>query len=177
MAVEFNKEKLRELVLDSYELMLSLPSPEKKNNEYKIESRSKIKNLPEALREFTNPNSAVSHFVKSAAYFLPRAKSKKEEQMMMPFLDILLTNVKKIQDNEKDPEIIREKIRYLVGYNNWSMDAVCNIFTYTSHDNECRKRLKTMIDAELKILDAEDDSNVIVDKIMHWKAGSNRGRR
>ena len=30
MAVEFNKEKLKELVLDSYELMLSLPSPEKK---------------------------------------------------------------------------------------------------------------------------------------------------
>ena len=72
MSIEFSSEELRELVKDSYELMLSIPGPQK----YEIKSRSKLKTLPEALYEFEDAQSSITHFVKSAAYFLPRSDSK-----------------------------------------------------------------------------------------------------
>lgn len=170
MAVEFNKEDLKELVLDSYDLMLKIPSP--RPPRFDILSRSKLKNLPEALREFEDAQASVVHFVKSASYFLPRSDSS-----LTDFLDVLLTKVQKIQKSESDPELVREKIRYLIGYSNWSMDAVCNIFKKSQGDNEIKNRLQNMVGAELKVLGVGNDSNAIVDKIMKWKEGSNRGRR
>lgn len=164
MAVEFNNEELKELVLDSYDLMLSIPSPSKRDK-YEIKSRGKIKNLPEALREFEDPQSSVTHFIKSATYFLPRSDSK-----LSDFLDTLLEKVQKIQATEGDPERIREKIRYLIGYNNWGMDAVCFIFKETENDNEIRNRLQKMIGAELKAVGAEENASDIVGEIMKWKA-------
>mgnify|MGYP001377265699 CR=1 FL=1 len=164
MTVEFNNEELRELVLDSYDLMLSIPSPSKRDK-YEIKSRGKIKNLPEALREFEDPQSSVTHFIKSATYFLPRSDSK-----LSDFLDTLLEKVQKIQATEKDPERIREKIRYLIGYNNWGMDAVCYIFKETENDNEVKIRLQRMIGAEMKTVGAEENVSAIVEKIMKWKA-------
>lgn len=164
MTVEFKVEELRELVLDSYDLMLSIPSPSKRDK-YEIKSRGKIKNLPEALREFEDPQSSVTHFVKSATYFLPRSDSK-----LSDFLDTLLEKVRKVQETEEDPERIREKIRYLIGYNNWGMDAVCYIFKETENDNEVRNRLQKMIGAEMKAVNAEEKASAIVEKIMRWKA-------
>lgn len=164
MAVEFKVEELRELVLDSYDLMLSIPSPSKRDR-YEIKSRGKIKNLPEALREFEDPQSSVTHFVKSATYFLPRSDSK-----LSGFLDTLLEKVRKVQETEEAPERIREKIRYLIGYNNWGMDAVCYIFKETENDNEVRNRLQKMIGAEMKAVNAEEKASALVEKIMGWKA-------
>ncbi|MCK4823314.1 hypothetical protein KA005_46610, partial [bacterium] len=145
------------------------PSP---NNKYEIASRSKLKNLPEALREFEDAPASVVCFVKSASYFLPRSDSS-----LTDFLDMLLTKVKKIQSSEPDPELVREKIRYLIGYSNWSMDAVCNIFKETRGDNVIKRRLENMVGAELKVLGQESFSSEIVEEIMKWKEGGNRGRR
>ncbi len=173
MAVEFKVEELRELVLDSYDLMLSIPSPTYKEGKYEIKSRGKLKNLPEALREFEDPQSSITHFIKSASYFLPRSDSK--DSKLSDFLDTLLEKVKKIQDTEEDPERIRDKIRYLVGYNNWGMDAVCYIFGEAKNDTEIKSRLLKMIGAEMKAVDAEGNSSEIVEKIMKWKKGGNKG--
>jgi len=170
MAVEFNKEDLKDLVLDSYELMLKIPSP--KAPIFEIQSRTKLKTLPEALREFEDAQASVVHFVKSASYFLPRSDSS-----LTDFLDMLLIKVQKIQSSESNPELVREKIRYLIGYSNWSMDAVCNIFKKTQGDHEVKRRLENMVGAELKVLGQESSSSKIVDDIMKWKEGSNRGRR
>jgi len=171
MAVDFKSEELKELVLDSYDLMLSIPSPSKKDK-YEIKSKGKIKNLPEALREFEDPQSSVTHFIKSATYFLPRSDSK-----LSDFLDTLLEKVQKVQATETNPERIRDKIRYLIGYNNWGMDAVCYIFKEETDDNEVKKRLQRMIGAELKAVGAEENASDIVGKIMKWKAnGEYRSR-
>jgi len=171
MAVDFKSEELKELVLDSYDLMLSIPSPSKKDK-YEIKSKGKIKNLPEALREFEDQQSSVTHFIKSATYFLPRSDSK-----LSDFLDTLLEKVQKVQATETNPERIRDKIRYLIGYNNWGMDAVCYIFKEETDDNEVKKRLQRMIGAELKAVGAEENASDIVGKIMKWKAnGEYRSR-
>lgn len=168
---EFNKEELKELVLDSYELMLKIPNP--RPPIFEIKSRSKLKNLSEVLREFDDDASAsITHFVKSASYFLPRSDSE-----LTDFLDMLLQKVLKIQSSESNPEKIQKKIGYLIGYSNWSMDAVCHIFKIIREDDEVEKRLQTMVGAELKILGADDKTSEIVRDIMQWKAGSNRGRR
>jgi hypothetical protein len=170
MTIEFDSDELRELVKDSYELMMSIPAP--RSPKYEIGSRSKLKNLPEALHEFEDAHSSVTHFIKSAAYFLPRSDNE-----LSDFLDVLLDKVKKIQASENDPEKIREKIRYLIGYSNWSMDAVCNIFKISNNDDvKTKNRLKTMISTEFKILGAEDDVDYLVTKIMQWKASGQRGR-
>lgn len=173
MVIEFTKDELRDLVRDSYDLMLSIPSPKYNGNKYEIQSRSKLKNLPEALREFEEPTSAITHFVKSAAYFLPRSDTKGSFDEL---LEVLLAKVKKIQDNDSDPERVREKIRYLIGYSNWSMDAVCYIFTEASNDNEMKERLKNMVSAELSILDGDEYVDGIVDRILKWKPENNKRR-
>lgn len=163
MSVEFTKEELRDLVIDSYELMIHLPSPHP--SKYEIKSRTKIKTLPEALNEFEDPEAAVTHFVKGAAYFLPRSDAN-----LRAFLDTLLQKVHKIQTTEKDSERIREKIRYLIGYTSWGMDSVCNIFKKSHNEDQVKLRLSTMISTELKMLDDDKASQTIVDGIMKWKA-------
>lgn len=171
MTVEFNRDELGSIVLDSYELMLEIPSPNKKGDKYEIPSRGKLKNLPEALREFEDPQSAILHFTKSASYFLPRSDAK-----LSDYLQMLLSKVQKIQREESDPEKIRERIRYLIGYSNWSMDAVCNIFGMSASDQQVRERVHTMVNAELDLIDREKDVDIIVDKIMKWKSNNPRGR-
>jgi hypothetical protein len=173
MAVELNKNELKEILLDSYELILKIPSPEKtKEGKYEIPSRSKLKNLPEALREFEDPEAAVMHFVKSSSYFLPRANTKTEN--FTNYLKRMLEDVQKIQKKEKDPEKVREKIKYLIGYSNWGMDAVCNIFNLKITDDEIRNRLKSMIGAELKVLGNSEEVDKIVNDLMKWKAAESR---
>lgn len=170
MAVEFKRDELRELVLDSYDLMLSIPGPSKRGG-YEIKSRGKLKNLPEALREFEDPQSSITHFIKSASYFLPRSDSE-----LSGFLDALLEKVLKIQDTENDPGKIREKIRYLIGYNNWGMDAVCYIFKNAETDDEMKARLQKMIGAEMKAVGAEEKAGELVGNIMKWKNEDSRRR-
>jgi len=167
---EFSSDELKDLVLDSYELMLKIPNPRPPS--FEIKSRSKLKNLSEALREFEDASASVTHFVKSASYFLPRSDSE-----LTGFLDMLLIKVQKIQSSELNSENVQKKIGYLIGYSNWSMDAICHIFKIVREDDEVEKRLQTMVGAELKILGAEDKASGIVHNIMQWKAGSNRGRR
>jgi hypothetical protein len=89
---------------------------------------------------------------------------------------MLLSKVQKIQREESDPEKIRERIRYLIGYSNWSMDAVCNIFGMSASDQQVRERVHTMVNAELGLIDREKDVDIIVDKIMKWKSNNPRGR-
>lgn len=167
--IDFQKDELKELVLSSYDLMLSIQDMDRN---YVIQSRTKLKNLPEALREFDDASSSVIHFVKSASYFLPRSDAK-----MNAYLTKLLESVKRIQDNENDPERVKEMIRYLIGYSNWSMDAVCNIFKKSEDDGEIRNRLKTMVGAELKMLDGEEHVDEIVSRIMKWKQSAGQRRR
>ena len=161
----FERNELKELVLDAYDLMLSIPKPTKKGRSFEIKSRSKLKNLPEALREFEDPQESVTHFIKSASYFLPRST----DGNLSTFLNVMLEKVQKIQENEKDPEKIRIKIRYLIGYSNWGMDAVCHIFSEGKTENERKSRIQNMIGAEMKALDAEDNTTKLVEKILNWK--------
>lgn len=172
MTRQFDSEELRELVKDSYDLMLSIPGPDQKK--FEIGSRSKLKNLPEALNEFEDDaRSSITHFVKSAAYLLPRSDNK-----LSGFLDILLSKVQKIQRSENDPEKIREKIRYLIGYSNWSMDAICNILKECHKSNiDPQDKIRNMISAEFKILGAEEDIDKFVNKIIRWKSSGKRSGR
>ncbi len=169
MAVELNKNELKDLLLDSYELISKIPPP--KPPKYEVQSRSKLKNLPEALRELSDPEAAVMHFVKSASYFLPRSDAN-----LRDYLDLMLKKVQKIQTSESDPEKIREKIKYLIGYSNWGMDAVCNIFKDGSSDTEVRARLQNMIGAELKVLESTEERDKIVNDLMKWKASAESRR-
>lgn len=91
----------------------------------------------------------------------------------------MLKKVQKVQASENDPEKVREKIKYLIGYSNWGMDAVCNIFKDGNNDTEVRSRLQNMISAELKVLESTEERDKIVNDLMKWKmaATENRGGR
>ncbi|MBU4373709.1 MAG: hypothetical protein KJ714_04565, partial [Euryarchaeota archaeon] len=150
--MEFSKDDLKEIVLSSYELLVKIPAPElKSNGKFEIQSRSKLKNLPESLREMEDASAGITHFVKTASYFLPRAeKGGRDDIIMQPFLDLLLNKVIGIQSKEKNAERAKETIKYLLGYTNWNVDAVCTIFTASKGDNnEIKRRLQTMLGAEL----------------------------
>ena len=106
------KEELRDVLLDSYGLILDGFAEEVKYNEpwvlvkkstkeggreyskYEIENRTKIKSLIEGIRQFDDPEMAVLHFVKYAEYFLPRSDFYKT-------LDTLLIMVNRAKDREE----------------------------------------------------------------------------
>lgn len=178
--MEFSKEELKEIVLSSYELLLKIPAPEANNNgEFVIKSRSKLKNLPESLREMEDASASITHFVKTASYFLPRAeKGGRDEIIMQPFLDLLLNKVIGIQSREKDAKRARENIKYLLGYTNWNVDAVCTIFTASKGDIiEIKRRLLTMLGAELSIIGAAESTEKLVSEIIKWKQSANESRQ
>lgn len=177
--MEFEKEELKEIVLSSYELLVKIPAPEHNNKgEFVIKSRSKLKNLPESLREMVDASAGITHFVKTASYFLPRAdKGGKDDIIMEPFLDLLLNKVIGIQSKEKDAKRARENIKYLLGYTNWNVDAVCTIFTASKGDNnEIKRRLQTMLGAELNIIGAAENTEKIVSDILKWKQSTSESR-
>jgi len=172
--------EMKEIVLGSYELLVKLPSPEPPRSErdkYEIASRSKLKTLPEALRENNDPADNLTHFVKYASYFLPRAeKSERDDPILLPFLDLLLIKVREIENKESDPEEAVQKLKYLIGYTNWNVDAVCTIFTASKNDDEIKKRLQTMLGAELDVVGAKDKVDKIVSEILMWKKAYSENR-
>lgn len=177
---EFTQEELRDLVLTGYDLALltKLEFSQKDNNprKYEIKSRNKIKTLPEALREFDDPAMAITHFVKNAAYFLPRADSGggKQNAIFIPFLDLLLKKVNDYSSQNDNPEHIRKKIQYLIGYGNWSSDSLCFIFSSVP-EKEIRDRVTRMLKAELTLVGGKDNVSTLVDRIMRWKNTVNEG--
>jgi hypothetical protein len=177
--MEFSKEELKDIVLSSYELLVKIPPPEQKSNgKFEIQSRSKLKNLPESLREMEDASAGITHFVKTASYFLPRAeKGGRDEIIMQPFLDLLLNKVIGIQSREKDAKRARENIKYLLGYTNWNVDAVCTIFTASKDDLEIKRRLQTMLGAELNIIGAEQSIEKLVSEILKWKQSAVEARQ
>jgi len=165
--------EMKEIVLGSYELLVKLPPPKppiKDEGKYEIASRNKLKNLPEALRENDKDADNITHFVKYASYFLPRAeRSDKDDPNLLTFLDLLLIKVKEIENKETDASEAVNKIKYLIGYVNWNADAVLTIFTASKSDDEIKKRLQTMLGAELEIVGAKDSVEKIVSEIIEWK--------
>lgn len=176
----FSKDDLKEIVLSSYELLVKIPAPElKSNGKFEVQSRSKLKNLPESLREIEDASAGITHFVKTASYFLPRAdKGGRDDIIMQPFLELLLNKVIGIQSKEKNAERAKETIKYLLGYTNWNVDAVCTIFTASKGDNnEIKRRLQTMLGAELNIIGAAESTEKIVSEILKWKQSTSEARQ
>lgn len=171
--------EMKEIVLGSYELLVKLPPPKNNGDKYEIASRNKLKNLPEALRENQKDADNITHFVKYASYFLPRAeRGDKPDPVMLPFLDLLLTKVLEIENKETDAKEAVKKIKYLVGYTNWNMDAVLTVFTASKgNDEKIQKRLQTMLGAELEIVGVKDSVEKIVSDIMNWKRSSEQSNR
>lgn len=169
---EFGKDELKEIVLDSYNLLVALPSPEwnSKSGKFEMRSRNKLRSLPEALREMADPAPAITHFVKNAAYFLPRAeKGSSTDKIFGKFLFGLLDRISTYSGKEKDPERVRQKIQYLIGYVNWAADSVCVLRTATnSNENEFKQRLRTMMNAEFTIIGAGADLENVLGKVIKW---------
>lgn len=172
--------EMKEIVLGSYELLVKLPSPrppKRDGDNYEIASRNKLKNLHEALRENEKDADNITHFVKYASYFLPRAeRGERGDLILLPFLDLLLKKVKEIKTKEIDATEAVNKIKYLIGYANWNVDAVLTIFTASNSEDEIRNRLQTMLGAELEIVGAKDNVERIVSEIIAWKQHNNNDR-
>ena len=177
----FRQDELKDLVLSGYELALLLklkpPRSGDPHGKYEVESRSKVKNLPEALREMDDPAAGVTHFVKNAAYFLPRAErgEGRNKDIFMPFLDLLLKKVEEYSRTGSDPEQVRKKIQYLIGYANWSADSLCFIFTSVSDRTKIQQRVTQMLNAELMLVGGADQVSPLADRILKWKETADLG--
>ncbi|MBE0521934.1 MAG: hypothetical protein IBX39_06675 [Candidatus Methanoperedenaceae archaeon] len=173
--MDISKDELKEIALSSYELLVKLPAPkapESERDKYEITSRSKLKTLPEALRENEDSAASITHFVKHLSYSLPRAESG-DGKGMLSFMYLLLEKIKAYHDKDDTADKKVSKIKYLVGYTNWNIDAVCSIFTAHRDDNEqVKKRLEVMLSAELGVVGAGDNVDKIVSNIMGWKKKS-----
>lgn len=167
MQIETNEYK--NLVIWSYELTVKMPNPKKDGQKYGIESRSKFKSLPEALRHLDDPSASITHFVKNAAYFLPRKEGRLNPEKIMPFLEKLIERVTNLNDGSKDPEVVREELKCLIGYANWNADAICAILTATEGDvSRAKDMIRKMLQAELSVIDAQDKMESIYSQLERW---------
>jgi hypothetical protein len=168
MAVQLEKEEIRNILLDSWDIIINGVAKERKKmlkwrgKKWDIESRTKIKSLNEGLRQFTDAESAVVHFVKYAEYFLPRSDLNQT-------LEQLLLKIQRIRDSTDDMEKNREQIKYLIGYAAWSLDGLCNVFTISDNNKlDTRTEVKRMLTTELKVVGAENKIDSILEPIMKW---------
>ncbi|OPY38407.1 MAG: hypothetical protein A4E35_00830 [Methanoregula sp. PtaU1.Bin051] len=171
---EFQREELKEIILDSYNLILTLPSLQlNKRKEWEIKSRSKLRTLPEALREFQDPSASITHFVKNTAYFLPRAeRGSGTDKTFNELLSKLLDTVSKYSKRTDSPEHIRQKLVYLIGYLNWGSDSICVLKNVSHNDQrEFERRLKAMLFAEFRIVGADSEVEKMVQAIKGWAFG------
>ncbi|MDX8551973.1 hypothetical protein KHC33_04955 [Methanospirillum sp. J.3.6.1-F.2.7.3] len=173
--MQINSEDLKKIVTWSYELTVLMPSPKEYNKKeedrkkFVIDSRSKFKSLPEALRQMDDAAASITHFVKTAAYFLPRKDAGVKPEQMLPFLQRLLEQVGELNSTIEKPEMVREHLMYLIGYANWNADAVCVILTANNGDfNKSSEVIRKMVKAELRVLGAEDQVNDICSRVEKW---------
>ena len=157
-----SKEDLRNVLLDSYDLVVRAPWEKK----YKVKSRTKMKSMITGLRQFDEPDTAVLHFVKFAEYFLLRSN-------LHQMLDVLLEKVNEIQHSTERSDDVRERIQYLIGYACWSMDALCEIFKECDKSGKnVEEHVRRMIETELGLICASDGVDAAVEdtvkKIMKW---------
>ncbi|MDD1724400.1 MAG: hypothetical protein LUQ07_04655 [Methanospirillum sp.] len=178
--MQIKANELKQLVLWSYELTALMPAPRMEREKYTIDSRNKFKSLPEALRQMEDASASVTHFVKSAAYFLTRKEGKGNPQQMMAFTEMLLERVKQLNDGSHEPGWVREQLKYLIGYANWNADAVCAILTASAGDRERGMELiRKMLEAELQVIGATDQVQQVYDLLKGWtkRDGSHQERR
>ncbi len=167
--MQMNAEELREIVIKSYKLTVLMPKPSKKEGKYAIESRSKFKSLPEALRQMEDASASITHFVKSAAYFLPRKDAGTRPDQMLPFMDRLLEYVNELNGSGVDAEKVREKLQYLIGYANWNADAICAVLTANGGDKaKSEGTIRNMLEAELKVVGAGDEVEKVFELVKGW---------
>jgi hypothetical protein len=178
MMTEFDRDELKDIVLDSYRLLVTLPEPSDKNprKKWEISSRNKLKILPEALREFEDPSASITHFVKSASYSLPRAERGTGADISLNNLLTSLLDMVAVYSKKKDnPEHLRQKLVYLIGYLNWGSDSICVLMTESKDPHEFNERLKAMLKAEFTIIGAESEVERIANAIMQWALPSVKG--
>ncbi len=171
--MQIETSQYKNLVIWSYDLTVKMPSPKKEGQKYKIEPRSKFKSLPEALRHLDDPSASITHFVKNAVYFLPRKEGRLNPKHIMPFLDTLIERVTNLNDGSKDPEIVREELKLLIGYANWNADAVCAILTAADGDaSKAKDMIQKMLHAELSVIGATDSIGSIYSQLERWAIAS-----
>lgn len=167
--MQMNADELKKIVLMSYELTVLMPAPKKDREKFVIDSRSKFKTLPEALRQMDDASASITHFVKSAAYFLPRKDAGTRPEQMLPFMNRLLEQVNELNRSDGNPERVREQLKYLIGYANWNADAVCAILTANNGIMaKSEDTIKEMLKAELKVVGAEDEVDKVFTQIQNW---------
>ena len=162
----YDKDALKDAVLKSWDIILEGLAKEKNSlkfekNEWKIESRSKLKSLSLVIREKEDPSDAVLHLVKYAEYMLPRSN-------LTATLTKFLTVIEELRGKYgNNPEKLREVVAYVIGYMLWSVDSVCNIFTIAEKNLE--NELKNMIGLEMSLIGAEPKTtDEFVSKLMDW---------
>jgi len=170
---DLTADELKVLISDSYALILKLKLERKDfpSQQYSVSSRNKIKNLAEALREMDEPGAAIPHFIKNAAYSLPRAERGGHDNKFLPFLDLLIQTVNRISQTEPVLERRRKKIQYLIGYINWGAESLCTIFAANETRTEAQRQVSDMIKAEYSVLStapSNQETQRLVDNLMTW---------
>ncbi|MCA1917602.1 hypothetical protein [Methanospirillum hungatei] len=165
--MQIKAEELKKIVLMSYELTVLMPKPIVKDDKFVIESRSKFKTLPESLHQMEDAAASVTHFVKSAAYFLPRKDAGTKPEQMLPFMNKLMEHVNELNRSGGEPERVRELLKYLIGYANWNADAICAILTAMG-EAKSSDTIRNMLEAELKVVGADHDVDRVFSQIQKW---------
>jgi len=140
----------------------------KKDKKWGLESKTKLKSLIEGLRQFEDPNNSILHFIKFAEYSLPRSHLDKT-------LIELLNAVKELREDESDPELLKKKLHYLLGYINWSIETFLNVLN--SDEKNVKENLRTILMTEGAIIDYEEGIEEKVKELIEWKNRSLKNGR
>lgn len=159
------EEELARILKHSYNLVLKTKL-EYRKNKFKIESRSRIKELSMVLRQFDNPKASFLHFIKYTCHFLPHSDLHIGDT---DFLTPLLKAIQDIENNAQPNSDYKheiEQLHYLVGYASWTMDSLASIFSSIS-ETEISDAVKRMLETEFALIN-EPFPTDLHDKIIKW---------
>ncbi len=153
------EEVIKECVIDAWDIYANGMVVDKGNK--KEDSRSKIKSMAGALRQFTDPEDAVLHFIKYIEYMLPRSDFSKT-------LEQILKKITAMREKGLTDEEMLERLQYTIGYLAWTADSLDKL------DSSGRRG---MIEAEFSMIGLKGKEEEYLRKIESSGGEDERRRR
>ena len=174
--VSLGKEHVKQAVVDAWDIVVDglandrgTLTRDRSKREYKLEHRTKIKSMVEGLRQHTDPEANVLHFVKYIEYYLTHNVN------LNSTLDVILSKIGRMRQEESDdPGLLQERVKYLIGYLGWSIDGLRNVLSHAyKNDRDREKDIRKMLEVEFSIAGLESNEvEKYLRKIMKWADSS-----
>lgn len=148
----------KRVTIDAWEVIIKGVFKDKEKQRYF--EKTKLKTIVEGLSLEEDDDAALIHFMKYCEYYLPRSKLNQT-------LICILDKVKGYKESyPNDPKKARKMTRRLIGYMNWSLEAVAEIKKKNISGYE--SDVGRMIASEFSLMGENERSRDVSNSVIDW---------